>query len=98
MGLDGLEAKATSRRPFTFYQQVATNFWYSFYRSQKDKRLSQPWRDPVGLNTGPLDWESSPLIARPLPHKVFCVKRMFFVAKNVAVRTLRSNQLKLTHM
>ena len=60
--------------------------------------MSQPWRDPVVLNTGPLDWESSSLIARPLPLKVFYVKRIFFVAKNVAVRILRTNQLKLTHM
>ena len=81
-----------------FYQQVPTNFWYSFYRPRKDKRLSQPWRDPVVLNTGPPDWESSSLIARPLPLKVFYVKRIFFVAKNVAVRILRTNQLKLTHM
>ena len=36
---------------------------YSFYQPQKDERLSQPWSHPVVLNTRPLDWESSTLIA-----------------------------------
>ena len=31
--------------------------------------LSQSWRHPAVLNTGPLDWESSALTARPLLHK-----------------------------
>ena len=35
--------------------------WYSFYRPQKDERLSWPWSHLVVLNTGPLDWESSDL-------------------------------------
>ena len=39
--------------------------WYSFYRPQKDERLSQPWSHPVVLSTGPLDWESSALTTRP---------------------------------
>ena len=39
--------------------------WYSFYRPREDERLSQPWSHPVVLNTGPLDWESSALTARP---------------------------------
>ena len=30
------------------------------------KGLSQPWSDPVVLNTGPLDWEFSALTIRPL--------------------------------
>ena len=42
--------------------------WYSFYRPRKDERLSRPWRHPVVLNTGPLDWESSVLTTRPLLH------------------------------
>ena len=35
------------------------NPWYLFYRPRKDERLIRPWRHPVVLNTGPLDWESS---------------------------------------
>ena len=30
------------------------------------KRLSGPWSQPVVLNRGPLDWESSALTTRPL--------------------------------
>ena len=30
-----------------------------FYRPRKDEKLSRPWSNPVVLNTGPLDWESS---------------------------------------
>ena len=33
---------------------------------QKDEWLSRPWSHPVVFNTGPLDWESSPLTTRPL--------------------------------
>ena len=33
--------------------------WYSFYRSQKDERLSQPCSHPLVLSTGLLDSESS---------------------------------------
>ena len=39
--------------------------WYSFYRPQKDERLSQTWSQPVVLNMGPLDCKSSTLTARP---------------------------------
>ena len=45
------------------------NSWYSFYRPRTDERVSRPWSHPVVLNTGPLDWESSTLITRPLLHK-----------------------------
>ena len=65
--MDGV--RATSRRQFTFYQSVPRNSWYSFYRPQKDEKLSRPWSHPVVLNTGPLDWESSTLTTRPLLHK-----------------------------
>ena len=41
------------------------NSRYSFYQPRKDERLSRPWSHPVVLNTGPLDWESSALTARP---------------------------------
>ena len=43
-----------------------TKFPDSFYRPRKDERQSRPWRHPVVLNTGPLDWESSVLTIRPL--------------------------------
>ena len=66
MGFNCLKATATSRREFTFYHSVPRNFSYSFYRPQKDERLSQPWSHPVVLNTGPLDWESIALTTRPL--------------------------------
>ena len=66
MGLNCLKATATSRRQFTFYHSVPRNSWYSFYRPQKDERLSRPWSHPVVLNTGLLDWESSALTTRPL--------------------------------
>ena len=39
--------------------------------TQKDERLHSPWSQPVVLNLGPLDWESSTLTTRPLhllPH------------------------------
>ena len=67
-GFNCLKATATLRRQFTFYYLVPRNSWYSFYRPQKDERLSQPWSHPVVLNTGPLDWESSALTPRPLLH------------------------------
>ena len=67
MGFNCLKATATSRRQFTFYHSVLRNSWYSFYRPEKDERLSQPWSHPVVLNTGPLDWESSALTTRPFP-------------------------------
>ena len=44
-----------------FYHSVLRNSWYSFYRSRKDERLSQPWSIPAVLKTGPLDWESNAL-------------------------------------
>ena len=65
MGFNCLKATATSRRQFTFYHSVPRNFWYSFYRPQKDERLSRPWSHPVVLNMGPLDWKSSTLTTRP---------------------------------
>ena len=68
MGFNCLKATATSRREFTFYHSVPRNFWYSFYRPQKDERLSRPWSHPVVLNAGPLDWQSSALTTRPLLH------------------------------
>ena len=68
MGFNCLKATATLRRHFTFYHSVPRNSWYSFYRPQKDERLSQPWSHPVVLNTGLLDWKSSALTTRPLLH------------------------------
>ena len=65
-----LKATATSRRQFTFYHSVPRNSWYSFYRPQKDERLSRPWSHSLVLNTGPLDWESSALTTRPLLHRL----------------------------
>ena len=65
MGFNCLKARATSRRQFTFYHLVPRNSWYSLYRPRKDERLSRPWSHLVVLNTGPLDWESSALTARP---------------------------------
>ena len=59
MGFNCLKVTATSRRQFTFYHSVPRNSWYSFYRPQKDERLSRPWSHPVVLNMGLLDWESS---------------------------------------
>ena len=47
-----------------------SEIWYSFYRPQKDERLSRPWSHPVVLNTSPLDWESNTLTFRPLLHKM----------------------------
>ena len=46
----------------TFYHKVPRYPSYSFFRSQKDERLSWSGSHPVVLNTGPLDWESSILI------------------------------------
>ena len=68
IGFNCLKATATSRRQFTFYHSVPRNSWYSFYRPQKDERLSRPWSHPVVLSTGPLDWQSSALTTRPLLH------------------------------
>ena len=34
----------------------------------KNERLNRPWRHPVVLNKGPLDWESSALTTRPLAY------------------------------
>ena len=56
-----LKARATSRRQCTFYHEVPRSSWYSFYQPRKDERLSWPWRHPLVLNTGLLDWESSAL-------------------------------------
>ena len=70
MGFNYRKARATSRRQFTFYHHVPSNFSYSlFYRPRKDKRLSRPWSHPAVLNTGPLDWESSALTTRPLNNR-----------------------------
>ena len=49
MGFNCLKARATSGRQCTFYHEVPRNSWYSFYRSRKDERLSQPWSHPLGL-------------------------------------------------
>ena len=70
MGFNCLKTRATSRRQFTFYQWVPRNSWYSFYRPRNDERLSQPWSQPVVLNTGPLDWESIALTNRSLLQKI----------------------------
>ena len=40
-----------------FTTKVPRNFWYSFYQPRKDDKLSQPWSQPVVLNTRPLDWQ-----------------------------------------
>ena len=61
MGFNCLKAGATSKRQFTFPQK----FLDSFYRPQKDGRLSQSWSHPVVLNKGFLDWESSTLTTKP---------------------------------
>ena len=66
IGFSCLKATATSRRQFTFYHSIPRNSWYSFYRPWKDERLSRPWSHPMVLNTGPMDWESSPLTTRLL--------------------------------
>ena len=70
--------RATLRRQFTFYHQVPRDSWYSFYRPQKDERLSRPWSHPVVLNTGLLDWESSVLTTRPLLHKEKSKRWVYF--------------------
>ena len=44
--------------------------WYSFDQPQKDERLNSPWSQPIVLNLGPLDWESSTLTTGPL-HLLF---------------------------
>ena len=51
------------------FEAVPRNFCYSFYRAQKDERLSQPWNHLVVLITGPMDWKSSTLTTRVLPHR-----------------------------
>ena len=68
MGFNCLKARATSRRQFTFYQQVPRNSWYSFYQPRKDERLSRICSHAEVLNMGALDWESSPLTTKPLFH------------------------------
>ena len=73
MQFNCLKATTTSRRQFTFCHSVPRNSWYSFYRPQKDERLSRPWSHPVVLNIGLLDWESSALTTRPLlDYPIFC--------------------------
>ena len=58
--------RATMRRQFTFNQQLARYSWYSLYRSWKDEALSPACSNPVVLNSGPLDLESSVLTTKPL--------------------------------
>ena len=65
----GLGDRDTLKKQFTFYHKVPRNFWYSFYRPWKDRRLSWPFSHPVVLITGPVDWESSTITIRPLLHK-----------------------------
>ena len=68
--MDGVELshcyRDTTMRQFTFYHYVNRGSGYSFYRPQKDERLTRPWGLPVVLNPGPLDWESSAPTTRPL--------------------------------
>ena len=72
-----LKVGATSRRQFAFYHYVPRNSRYSFYRPQKDERLSWPWSHPVILSTRPLDWESSPLTTRSLFLVIMCIINTF---------------------
>ena len=52
---------STASRLESYFEalQVPINYYYLFYWSQKDERLSRPWSHPVVLNIGPMDWESS---------------------------------------
>ena len=52
MGFSCLKARVTLRMHFTFYHYVPRISWYSFYRPQKDEKLSRPWSHPVVLNMG----------------------------------------------
>ena len=56
MGFNCLEARATLRKQFTFTTQFPEIPGTHFVDLE---RLSQPRSNPVVLNTGPLDWESS---------------------------------------
>ena len=58
--------KATIRRQFTFYHSAPRRSWYQLNRPWKGERLSLPWSQPVVLNSGPVDWESSTLTTRRL--------------------------------
>ena len=37
-----------------------------FSQISDEERVSRPWSHPVVLNMGPLDWESSALITKPV--------------------------------
>ena len=89
MGFNCVKATATSRRQFTFYHSVPRNTWYSFYRPRKDERLSRPWSQPVVLNTGLLDWESSALTTRPLLHNT--TGHMFYFFRTLLNETHITN-------
>ena len=65
-----------------FYHQVPRKFWYSFDRTLKDKRLSQTWSNPVVLNTGPQDWESSTLTTIAIPFKIWKNSDIFYIFFN----------------
>ena len=70
--MDGVQLpqgyRTTTRRHFTFYHLIPRNSLYSFAGPRKDEMLSRPWRHPVLLNMGPLDWESGALTTMPLLH------------------------------
>ena len=76
-----------------YRRYVPRNSWYSFDRPRKDERLSRPWNHPVGLNTGPLDWESSTLTTRPLRNFLVLILyghkalHSFFPTHNLSITT-----------
>ena len=61
-----------------FYHSIPRSSWYSFNRPRKDERLNWTRSQPVVLNPGLLDWESSPLTARPFPNNHFFKKMEYF--------------------
>ena len=44
--------KAIMRRQFAFDHEVPRNSCYSFDRTRKNEKVSQPWSHPVVLNPG----------------------------------------------
>ena len=49
MEFNYLEARATSRRQFTFYHQVPRNFCYSFYGPRMKRWKAETMKDWVDL-------------------------------------------------
>ena len=73
--------RTITKRKFTFYHSVPRSSSYSTNQPQKGERLSWTCSQPVVLNRGPLDWESSTLTTRSLLHESRTFKKLRAVKK-----------------